>query len=1039
MQVTKRLRFLDTIVRPSRASRALRVKRARRAAQVEAVRNSPLFDAQWYLAQNPEVVRENIDPAVHYVFHGAAEGRWPHPLFHSDYYLAHSPEVSAQEHNPLLHYIEHGAREGRNPNPLFNTHWYVRTHMRDGETAGNPLAHFIANDADPSPAFEAAWYARRYLNGAARPAEALAHFFLHGRAAGHFTNKDDAATPDFARERILRSGLFDPDYYVDRYPAVLDSGLDPLDHYVLQGAYNNLRPHPLFDVDWYVHMQQPSLDGLRINPLLHFLEEGAATGRNPNGWFDTAWYAATYPDCLADGGNTLSHFLRHGREGNAPSPLFDARAYLDANDDVARTGMNPLIHYMMSGIREGRPARLLDPERHQNPVTDAALVCLKRPDRVGSTVALLVTHAPNGRLKGHVEDYIRALHANDVEVVLIAAAGRDRTAIPASVMELCSGVFVRENKGFDFAAWAHVLLTQENLLGCKCLFLTNDSIIGPLDEQAFTRLIRTIREDEADLIGTTDNVHYAWHLQSFLLALKAPVLASYAFAHFLRSIVNLTNKDHVITQYELTFTMRMRGAGFATKALFPMAATPEAAMRSSTGNRAILAWEQMLREGFPFVKASLVIGEHRVFGGERVREALTARGFDLDRLDANFLYPGPKVWANLAALTAPVRHERVAYFGPTNYANGLGVAARGYLKALYRLPRQVNVYPTRRPFHVHARVAPDWEVRDFSAAPDVAVVHINGDGWDNLLDRPQQALVAAARRRIGLFVWETSAVPLEWLPVLDRVDAIWTPTEFCAEIFRSVTDVPVHVVPHVVETEVTASAARGPRARVRSAYGIDPKRRIILYAFDGSSFLARKNPFALIRAFRASGLYRQGWQLVLKTKHITDVSEDGQRLLTLVGEGSDVVLINRPMSESDLHALFELAEIYASSHSSEGFGLTIAEAMAQGKLVVATDYGGSRDFLDATCGFPVRAETTVLTESYGPYLRGAAWGLVDEGDLARRLTEAAGAASDGSGASIGAAARARVRAQLSGEAVARAMETSLAELETIWAGRSART
>ncbi len=350
----------------------------------------------------------------------------------------------------------------------------------------------------------------------------------------------------------------------------------------------------------------------------------------------------------------------------------------------------------------------------------------------------------------------------------------------------------------------------------------------------------------------------------------------------------------------------------------------------------------------------------------------------------------------------------------------------------------MNLYPTRRPFHVHARVAPDWQVPGFSGQPDVAVVHINGDGWDNLLDASQQALVAGARRRIGLFVWETSAVPLDWLPVLDRIDAIWTPTSFCAEIFRAVTDVPVHVVPHVVESEAPAEIGGGARARVRSAYGIDPKRRIILYAFDGSSFLARKNPFALVRAFRASDLYRQGWQLVLKTKHITEASEDGQRLLRLASEASDVVMINRPMAEGDLRALFEIAEIYASSHSSEGFGLTIAEAMERGKLVVATDYGGSRDFLDGSCGFPVRAETVQLTESYGPYLRGAAWGLVDEADLARALTDAARAAQDGTGAAIGAAARARVRAQLSAEAVARAMEASLAELDTIWAGQAPR-
>ena len=51
-------------------------------------------------------------------------------------------------------------------------------------------------------------------------------------------------------------------------------------------------------------------------------------------------------------------------------------------------------------------------------------------------------------------------------------------------------------------------------------------------------------------------------------------------------------------------------------------------------------------------------------------------------------------------------------------------------------------------------------------------------------------------------------------------------------------------------------------------------------------------------------------------------------------------------------------------------GSTIAEAMAMGKLVVATDYGGSADFLDAQCGFPGAATGyTRSTTIYGHYTR----------------------------------------------------------------------
>src|SRR5215470_15494290 len=37
--------------------------------------SSGLFDAEWYLAQNPDVAAAGINPLVHYLRHGAAEGR----------------------------------------------------------------------------------------------------------------------------------------------------------------------------------------------------------------------------------------------------------------------------------------------------------------------------------------------------------------------------------------------------------------------------------------------------------------------------------------------------------------------------------------------------------------------------------------------------------------------------------------------------------------------------------------------------------------------------------------------------------------------------------------------------------------------------------------------------------------------------------------------------------------------------------------------------------------------------------------------------
>lgn len=89
----------------------LNKKKYNEKRQIEIVKKSPLFDAKWYLAQNPDVRARKIGAAKHYVKFGWKEGRNPSPDFDGNAYLY----VYADIHNmcPLVHYILHGAKEKR--------------------------------------------------------------------------------------------------------------------------------------------------------------------------------------------------------------------------------------------------------------------------------------------------------------------------------------------------------------------------------------------------------------------------------------------------------------------------------------------------------------------------------------------------------------------------------------------------------------------------------------------------------------------------------------------------------------------------------------------------------------------------------------------------------------------------------------------------------------------------------------------------------------------------------------------------------------
>jgi hypothetical protein len=78
------------------------------------------FDVAFYLRSYPDVVAAQIDPLMHYLSSGAAEGRNPTDWFDTSYYLQTNPEVAATGINPFLHYLIYGAAEDRAPNHLFD-------------------------------------------------------------------------------------------------------------------------------------------------------------------------------------------------------------------------------------------------------------------------------------------------------------------------------------------------------------------------------------------------------------------------------------------------------------------------------------------------------------------------------------------------------------------------------------------------------------------------------------------------------------------------------------------------------------------------------------------------------------------------------------------------------------------------------------------------------------------------------------------------------------------------------------------------------
>ncbi len=112
-------------------------------ADLSRLRQSPVFDAEWYGERYADVAASGVDAVVHFLEHGAAEGRDPGPFFSTSWYLTTYPDVAAAGLNPLLHYLRSGAAEGRDPGPTFSTRGYLASQTEIDAARINPLEHWI--------------------------------------------------------------------------------------------------------------------------------------------------------------------------------------------------------------------------------------------------------------------------------------------------------------------------------------------------------------------------------------------------------------------------------------------------------------------------------------------------------------------------------------------------------------------------------------------------------------------------------------------------------------------------------------------------------------------------------------------------------------------------------------------------------------------------------------------------------------------------------------------------------------------------------
>lgn len=287
----------------------------------------------------------------------------------------------------------------------------------------------------------------------------------------------------------------------------------------------------------------------------------------------------------------------------------------------------------------------------------------------------------------------------------------------------------------------------------------------------------------------------------------------------------------------------------------------------------------------------------------------------------------------------------------------------------------------------------------------------------------ERALMGLGLRRwhqwriIGAWAWELPVAPPHWRSQTDYVSEIWAPSRFVRDAFADAYPVPVRSVPHFVQSvdysETLSSSHDRGNVSLR-----------VLISADGRSSLHRKNLLAAISIFQTAFEHDNTARLVVKCRNLSLYPQYQSEIQEIAKRDSRIEVIDRNLNHVDQHKLLEKCDIVLSAHRAEGFGLHLAEAMAAGKVVVATGWSGNLEFMTPQNSVLLPFKLTPVSDPTGIYGadQNASWAEVDRDSAVKALRQLAGSASRRE--ALGVRARLDIGTKLSSAAYVEALRTT---------------
>lgn len=239
------------------------------------------------------------------------------------------------------------------------------------------------------------------------------------------------------------------------------------------------------------------------------------------------------------------------------------------------------------------------------------------PEKRSSRLCLFAHFDPDGRIDPYVLAHMSHLKECGFDVVLSSTSPvLDATDLECA-RRICRLVILRSNMGLDFVSWKVAMDKLGDAATYDRLLLTNDSIFGPF--HSLSPLFSRMEEAPELVCGLTDNWEKHYHLQSFFLYFKKPIIEAKFFHTFWHDMRLYFDKEKIIEQFEVGLSRLLIRNRVQLKAIYSYYDVREvclaqgqefqfaAMIRSQPCNATIFMWDILLKDfDFPFLKTEIL-------------------------------------------------------------------------------------------------------------------------------------------------------------------------------------------------------------------------------------------------------------------------------------------------------------------------------------------------------------------------------------------------------------------------------------------------